>query len=81
MFVILSSSLNETSGTNAISFAVKKNATSPSLAMGLSEYEMAERELGLHASTPQYIRRAMKASRFWEPNKSTLSMTSPSNHL
>lgn len=57
------------------SFSVKETATGPPLSMGLRDFELMERELNLHPSTPQYVQRAMKASRFWGPDGSTLSNT------
>ncbi len=57
------------------SFSVKQTTTGPPLSMKLSDFELMERELNLHPSTLQYVRRAMKASRFWGPDSSTLSNT------
>lgn len=57
------------------SFSVKQTATGPPLSMGLSDFELMERKLNLHPSTTQYVRRVMKASKFWGPASSTLSNT------
>jgi hypothetical protein len=63
------------------SFSVKQTATGPPLSMRLSDFELMERELGLHPLTPQNVRRAMKASKFWGPDSSTLSNTTVFNDL
>lgn len=53
-------------------FSVKQSPTRSLLAMEFPHFELVERELNLHPSTLQYVRRSMKASRFWGPDCSSL---------
>jgi hypothetical protein len=40
--------------------------------MSRSDFELMEKHLNLHPSTVQYAQRAMKASKFWGPDRNTL---------